>query len=712
MLKMYVSPSQRQQLDKESRDLGDRWYNPLTGVTVSKRGPTYARSRHPITVSRESCDQLAANPYYNPLTQRILSSDNNVYAKLRRMCNSPELRDDRRELSVHRSPSQMSPRGLSQPTIPQSPQDLSKRPSQQPTVLSRTAPMSPRSDINTSARISRHTPLLPRSPVRSLPSSPRQPVSPPPQPPRSPVRSLPPQSLPQPKSPLSSTPSLEWYKQVYTTFRHILEDPTYPEYSPQLSLTAIIDTIKNMDWKLGKLIYRHKDVEWLLNAYTLLTRIPDLQYPILTDINNFKEIRDVIDDMVTSIKNRIDRNRALIIGEHKIHQISGPVTYTVLAPQKFRLIDGTTYIMPVLLLFGDVHQSLENQCQPCQPNQTCVNIYDKSFISILDEFGVDHDVAFYLEAASDIMYRRSENIQQGLPMTKYELLSGHEREDVIMTIHQYIQPCFYHEYTGQPLYEEGCPAKHVKWHFADARQFNNGMIKSPQRKVKRWFETALSFFTHYVFNLDFNTNNFVTWNLRYFCEYNQIDFITLMQDFESILTGLCDRNPSVFRDLLFQKYAAVSIIVHQLRESPFKSIWEQSWFVLYNQLAHANISDTDLSNFKRSVNSVFAQIRDDSSNLVIDNYAEIGATPIMLAAPILDIYTLTRMTKGPSGDFTIVYAGDHHITQMVRFLESVSLARTVGKSDNRLLDLGLVNRCVKFEYPIDINQLVHDRHME
>jgi hypothetical protein len=65
-----------------------------------------------------------------------------------------------------------------------------------------------------------------------------------------------------------------------------------------------------------------------------------------------------------------------------IKKISGPCSFYYLKPN---IVKAEGIDFPLIMLFGDIHQSRDNMCTPCNNNPDgCYQIYDTSFLQLLD----------------------------------------------------------------------------------------------------------------------------------------------------------------------------------------------------------------------------------------------------------------------------------------------------------------------------------------
>lgn len=389
----------------------------------------------------------------------------------------------------------------------------------------------------------------------------------------------------------------------------------------------------------------------------------------------------------------------LILQQHTFKRLSGPVGYSVLKPKPFILPNVKPYIMPVILGLGDIHNALTNQCSDCKAD--CANIYDASFMDVLDAFGTTHKTAFYLEFPFDFLHQRREDIKANRKRWLKVVL--HEPTGIIGKIGAYTFPCFFHEYVNEEFYKQGCPVKHVKFQLADVRQFNHASING----IKYWFETIIRFIISYGL---VRINKTIGRVLKDFCASQHVNFDELLTDIEALLVGLADQDPSIFADFVFGKYAHVSRIHHQLRDSEFKELWK-TWFPIAFRIGITS-TPSERDHFKTSVMKVFADLRSNKpiqANAMTDSDRYIFTH---LFAPTLDVYVLARITKTPHpDDLTVLYLGQNHIGRISELLTHVGLVDSVHRFEwePSFGDIADANRCIVFDQRIDLDALVNER---
>lgn len=137
-----------------------------------------------------------------------------------------------------------------------------------------------------------------------------------------------------------------------------------------------------------------------------------------------------------------------------INRISGPVSMYYLKPPEKILSSFKSMFnidLPIILLFGDAHQSTIRTCTNC--NYDCCSIYDDIFLKSIDSIAQSYPVDFFTEFNPTIGHHDN-NILFGLFLNK-------------------VRKCHYtHLRKENPkAYRLTCPTKNIRWHYSDSRFF-------------------------------------------------------------------------------------------------------------------------------------------------------------------------------------------------------------------------------------------------
>lgn len=139
-----------------------------------------------------------------------------------------------------------------------------------------------------------------------------------------------------------------------------------------------------------------------------------------------------------------------------IHRISGPASMHYLKPR-----DPTHTDLPLVLLWGDRHQSDSDMCNNCEceseQGRCCYKIYDKPFLKELDKIAEHVPVDFYTELHRERIrpYHGKQNV------LFYHFLS------------ELTQPCHDVSLRSKKNYTKECPTEFIRWHYGDLRRMTH-----------------------------------------------------------------------------------------------------------------------------------------------------------------------------------------------------------------------------------------------
>ena len=166
----------------------------------------------------------------------------------------------------------------------------------------------------------------------------------------------------------------------------------------------------------------------------------------------------------------------------RVNRISGPVSMYYLRPRKdiYEKYHPQGLDLPLLLLFGDVHQSSKGVCEECECSEDCCKlIYDKEFIREFDLLARETPIDFYTEYS----------------LRKEDYYHGNDRNDILFKdfIEKTVSQCHDVELRKSKEYTEKCPTKFIRWHYGDLRFFSNrieGMMIHPLYKYMQQIEES------------------------------------------------------------------------------------------------------------------------------------------------------------------------------------------------------------------------------
>jgi hypothetical protein len=166
----------------------------------------------------------------------------------------------------------------------------------------------------------------------------------------------------------------------------------------------------------------------------------------------------------------------LFIQDKKINRISGPISFTLLKPKKevFDRLLKEGVRLPIMMLFGDEHDSSSFQCDSCKcllnSNDCCMPVYSEEFLQLIDSLATkEHPVDFGIEGSLEGGETRENYKEKGWLQASQTVAK--ELNTPLTLLREYISACYYKELRDTKLYEEFCPTKRIRWHQMDARYF-------------------------------------------------------------------------------------------------------------------------------------------------------------------------------------------------------------------------------------------------
>ena len=171
------------------------------------------------------------------------------------------------------------------------------------------------------------------------------------------------------------------------------------------------------------------------------------------------------------------------IGNEIIKKISGPISFYYLKPIKVKE-EGIDF--PLIILFGDLHDSRETMCTPCNNAEGCYQIYDASFLKLLDEISpLNKPVDLYFEDFKvNSSYENESILFDDDPLnttTIYEKFNSNSNKNININLtpplHIFQQlygiPCFTHIRRDITPISKKCPTTNIRWQYGDVRFCDN-----------------------------------------------------------------------------------------------------------------------------------------------------------------------------------------------------------------------------------------------
>jgi hypothetical protein len=383
-----------------------------------------------------------------------------------------------------------------------------------------------------------------------------------------------------------------------------------------------------------------------------------------------------------------------------IKKISGPVSMYYLIPNKD--IEHTFY-KPPILLFGDVHRSYENMCEPCHVEDGCYAINQEEFFKKIDECATfEIPIEFYTEAYLD----RENNFDRFIQGFEGGILS-----DIISMG----SDCF-----KQNM--EKCPTKNIRWHYSDPRlgQMHNELtIESAIHIAVDAMNAYIPFFTENP-ELVKDSKKFLR---MFFRENNFIPSDELKSAVQHIMSSILSINgrisrnlPQTFSSSFFDMIKPTnSLIAKQIKKNPHISF--ETWKFIFAELISASLLENKevISSYKYIKPNLFQQYGTINmlDNIPDQHFEDISDFILILLAPLLDIYTIARMFKIPSPPsvpsvLNVGLFGDSHVRTMVHILTDNFDYTVVYKKEQEDDEDDEANRCLNIDKPINIQKDINE----
>lgn len=381
------------------------------------------------------------------------------------------------------------------------------------------------------------------------------------------------------------------------------------------------------------------------------------------------------------------------INGQKIEKISGPISFTLLEPikEQYDLYLKNGIKIPILILFGDSHQSHQYMCENC--TGTCYKIYEDRFLKILNSISnKDYPVDYYLESAysmDEFKVLQSGNIIQ-VENTNFPLK--------IMSNMRY---CFYKEF------KNNCPYPNIRWHLIDLRHtktkkleidiYNGGFDKYEKYN----YESKINLFLFYTYQLVKKYNNINDFLNEYNKLYSREECYDIMNMNDAILSDHFNWTTN-FMNLYFNnpRFQTNSRIYKQINKGLIsKDTWVQ-WFnnyyvnVIrkYNMKSLSLITSNNLKLTQTTINEFTYHLKNVYENNSFDGIKNfINLNPNFLERNdhifrgthymFLDMYFITRLFKPPKDDImsylSFAYFGNAHTINITKFFTDIMGTYTV-----------------------------------
>jgi hypothetical protein len=370
-----------------------------------------------------------------------------------------------------------------------------------------------------------------------------------------------------------------------------------------------------------------------------------------------------------------------------VSKISGPVSMHYLKPNEdfYRSFRGQVNF-PLVLLFGDVHRSEEQLCEPCNKENRrnmCYEIYNPEFLRQFDNLASqDSPIDFFTESAPKWITNNSFLSTQGILFNKF--------------YKQVVKNCHKTELRKRNYnrYKEICPTENIRWHWVDVR-FNtknveyylfNGLDEYIQKNVyqdyplenfyKFKYSTVGASISHLNRvereHIESVTNNVIKIHTLIIDEF--IKYLINPKQREEIKSNFTKLigNKILQYITAYQKYSLINkqfSKVHNLFEI-IKNYILNSLADLQNKFVLIRLYNVELLNqFKQIIlrrTKLIPIAVSDELRRFIQEYCTFFINNI--DDKLLDIYCILRMFKNPQNDknstLSICYFGDAHINNI------------------------------------------------
>ena len=440
----------------------------------------------------------------------------------------------------------------------------------------------------------------------------------------------------------------------------------------------------------------------------------------LDDLNNFK----LLDDFFLTINNK------------KVKKINGPNNLYILKPKK----QYYEYKLPLLLLFGDVHNSKDEKCDKCDNNK-CFNIQN-TLLELFNNIKIinrnDKKINFTYD-----LYVEKKNYQ------KY-IEEQDNFEDFLADLRR--NHCFTNK--------KKCKYNNINWHYVDLRQFKN--IKSKDKKTKgdiynilfeifndlknnenifddqKYFNKIINHINYinkyfYVYILYINNislknidyDNVITLLEKF--KYNKYDSYILLPNYDlykhnqvyTYIFYFLD-NYNIYKQLLkidnnLKKQLIIFIIKYiQKNHNNTKYIYEYSDNNIEYITNIINISKISQDNKVTIINT----LKNNINKINFANIDKFFFNIILFNSILLDIYYLLRCFKisyGINGIknkslLSIGYFGSSHTKKLYNFFISNFYESIYNNNYNQYKKNNI--RCIKIDKNINLDILLNDLYNE
>jgi len=421
----------------------------------------------------------------------------------------------------------------------------------------------------------------------------------------------------------------------------------------------------------------------------------------------------------------------VIFGKKEIESLSGPVSFYYLRPSQTVYENNDGQYFPLIVLFGDLHRGLENTCNRCgcfnEGNGCCYSLSDHRFLKKLDTLANPrHPVDFYTETT---LSGTEDGFKGGMmeDLTTGEMVS-----------------CYHRGLRGTRY--DKCPTKNIRWQAGETRHIQPIMKRHdndewfyhgkdyfvrdlyqnpsniPKMEKTRWIEKQFSTILQYFWRKDNELTTYIS-RLLHDGVFKNIEGL------QSLLLTLCDDDHDI---LDFNKFSKAffslltkekdnSLIYKQIEKQsypPFRDV--KQWPDLYRRSLlfygrSAFFDSIEKQKLKETILKLSSALSDPHFKFNSDDYKNLEWLVLGVCTPLLDIYTLARIWKQPTGgirsSLSFGYFGNNHVKNIVQLLLSTNAYELI--YENPMTDdLYNVSRCKTFDKTLNLSEEVrlHNQH--
>jgi hypothetical protein len=395
----------------------------------------------------------------------------------------------------------------------------------------------------------------------------------------------------------------------------------------------------------------------------------------------------------------------LVINGKNIHQLSGPVSITILKPKKdfYNILKKKSIHAPIFILFGDIHFSSSNQCD--DNSKQCHKIYDNSFLKTFDGIHrTKYPVDFFIEG-----FLHLEN--------KLRKLKPEERDQPIPMLKDRLHVCYKKELRNTDLYKELCPTNGVRWHSADIRHAIDNPNYNFESFIDKFSEVIEGISLHKKVTVKLLKEIISMRLLDYYMKEDIIHYLHILKK------GLSDTS---FADDFIDEYN--SLVMKQVYKMPYAchiEMWKQmiKEYIVYNITTNVKRMKTKmdeklptlLCKYFETDNEFYLEKFVEYVNKHKDYLEKYNDNFLEFNAIFLDLYMLTRSFKKPDNDInsfvSISYFGKDHCNTIKHFLTKIMKTYDIVYDHSNFKkddDEKSVSRCVKIEPIVSVDDILRE----